>query len=189
MAQIIVNDLKRGDVFQKDSIPYIVIDITKQTPSARGANMLIKIKGRNLLTGQVIDMTFKGGDTLDQPDFERRPGQFLYQNNEEFVFMDMESYEQHILHEDQIGDRKPFLMEGLDVVLHIFNGHVINIDLPITVEQTIVECEPVLKASTAAAQTKSAVTETGLVIQVPSYMKEGERIKIDTREKRYISRA
>ncbi|MGA1864782.1 MAG: elongation factor P [bacterium] len=189
MAQIIVNDLKRGEVFQKDNTPYIVIDITKQTPSARGANMLIKIKGRNLLTGHVIDMTFKGGDTVEEPDFERRPGQFLYQNNEEFVFMDRESYEQHTLHEEQIGDRKPFLMEGLEVVLHIFKGHVINIDLPVTVEQTIVECEPVMKGSTVTAQTKSAVTETGLVIQVPAYMKDGERIKIDTREKRYISRA
>jgi elongation factor P len=101
----------------------------------------------------------------------------------------MESYEQHTLHEEQIEDRKPFLMEGLEVILHIFNGHVINIDLPVTVEQTIVECEPVLKGSTASAQTKSAVTETGLVLQVPAYMKEGEHIKIDTREKRYISRA
>jgi elongation factor P len=188
MAQIIVNDLKRGEVFQKDDTPYIIIDITKQTPSARGANMLIKIKGKNLLTSQIMDMTFKGGDTVDEPDFERRSGQFLYQNNEEFVFMDLESYEQHTLHEEQIGDRKPFLMEGLEVVLHIFNGHVINIDLPLTVEQTIVECEPVLRGSTATAQTKSAVTETGLVVQVPAYMKDGERIKIDTREKRYISR-
>ena len=189
MAQINVNDLKRGEVFQKEGIPYIVMDISKQTPSARGANMLIKIKGRNLLTGQVIDMTFRGGDTLDEPDFEGRSGQFLYQNNEEFVFMDLESYDQHTLNEEQIADRKPLLTEGLEVVLHIFNGHVINMDLPLAVEQTIVECEPVLRGSTAAAQTKSAVTETGLVLQVPAYMKEGERIKIDTREKRYISRA
>lgn len=189
MAQIIVNDLKKGGIFQKEGTPFVVMDISKQTPSARGANMLIKIRGRNLLTGQVMDMSFKGGDAVDEPDFEKRNGQFLYQNGNEFIFMDLETYEQHTLDEEQIDDRKPFLMEGLDVVLHIFNGNIINMDLPITVEQTIVECEPVLRGSTAAAQSKSAVTETGLVLQVPSYMKEGERIKIDTREKRYISRA
>jgi len=189
MAQIIVNDLKRGGIFQIDGTPYSVMDITKQTPSARGANMLIKIKAKNLLTGQVMDMTFKGGDMVDEPDFDRRSGQFLYQNGEEYVFMDLETYEQHTLHEEQIGDRSFFLVEGLEVILHIFNGHVVNMDLPLTVEQEIVECEPVLKGSTAAAQSKAAVTETGLVLQVPSYMKEGERIKIDTRERRYISRA
>ena len=189
MAQMIVNDLKRGGVFQVDETPYMILDIAKQTPSARGANMLIKIKGKNLLTGQVMDMTFKGGDMVDEPDFDRRSGQFLYQNGEAYVFMDLETYEQHTLHEEQIGERKPFLIEGLEVILHIFNGNVVNMDLPLTVEQEIVECEPVLRGSTAAAQSKSAVTETGLVLQVPSYMKEGERIKIDTREKRYVSRA
>jgi len=189
MAQIVVNDLKRGGVFQTEGIPYVVVDITKQAPSARGANMLVKIKGRNLLTGHVLDMTFKGGEMVDEPDFERRGGQFLYQNGEDFVFMDLETYEQHTLGDEQIGDRQPFLTEGLQVILHIFNGNVVNMDLPLVVEQTLTECGPVVKGATAAAQGKTAVTETGLVLQVPAYMKEGERIKIDTREKRYISRA
>ena len=189
MAQITVNDLKRGGIFEKEGAPYLVMDITMSTPSARGANMLIKIKSRNLLTGQVLDMTFRGGDTVAEPDFERRSGQFLYQNGDEFVFMDLETYDQYTLPEEKIGDRKPFLMDGLEVVLHVFNGNVVNIDLPLSVEQKIVECDPVIKGATASAQGKNAVTETGLVIQVPSYMKEGEIVKIDTRQKRYISRA
>ncbi|MBN2373528.1 elongation factor P [bacterium] len=189
MSQIIVNDLKRGVAFQKDGVPYMVVDITMHTPSARGANMLVKIKARSLLTSNVQDMTFKGGDMVDEPDFERKQGQFLYQNGEEFVFMDLNTYEQYTLNEEQIGDRRPFLMEGLEIVLHIFNGNLVNIELPLVVEQRIVECEPVIKGGTAAAQPKTAVTETGIVIQVPSYMKEGELIKIDTRQKRYISRA
>ena len=188
MSQIIVNDLKKGGLFQKDGTPYEVMEISMSTPSARGANMLIKIKGRNLLTGQVLDMSFRGGDVVDEPDFERKSGQFLYQNGEEFVFMDLNTYDQYTFNEELIGDRKPFLMEGLEVVRHIFNGEPVNIDLPITVEQRIVECAPAIKGATAAAQTKSAVTETGLVIQVPLYMKEGEMVKIDTRQKRYISR-
>ncbi len=189
MAKIIVNDLKRGEFFQKDSTPFEVLDLSIHTPSARGANMMIRIKCKNLLTGQVLDMNFKGGDTLDEPDFLRRSGQFLYQTGEEFVFMDLESYEQYTLQAEQIGDRNVFLTEGIDVVLHIFKGNLINIDLPLVVEQKIIECEPPIKGGTAAAQTKTAITENGLVIQVPSYMKEGEIVKIDTRQKRYISRA
>lgn len=189
MAKGIVNDLNRGDLFQKDEAPYTVMDIAFNTPSARGSNMLVKIKGKNLLTGQVFDFTFKGGDTIDLPDFERKAGQFLYKNGEEYVFMDLGNYDQHMLLEEQLGDRKLFLMDGLEVVLHIFRGNLVNVDLPHTVEQNIVECDPVIKGATATAQTKTAVTETGLVIQVPSYMKDGERIKIDTRQKRYISRA
>ena len=80
MARILVNDLKRGVFFQKDGVLYEVVDINMQTPSARGANMMIKIRGRNLFTEQVIDFTFRGGETLEEPDFERRSGQFLYQN-------------------------------------------------------------------------------------------------------------
>ncbi len=188
MAQLIVNDLKRGQLFQKDGAPYEVMDITMSTPSARGANMLVRIKGRNLLTGQVLDMSFKGGDTLDEPNFERRAGQFLYQNGDEFIFMDLETYDQYTFTETQMEDKKFFLKEGLEIFLHIFEGNPVNVDLPLTVEQEIVECDPVVKGATATAQTKRGVTETGLVIQVPSYMKEGERVKIDTRQKRYISR-
>ncbi|MGA1823082.1 MAG: elongation factor P [bacterium] len=189
MGQITVNDLKKGGLMEKEGTPYAVLEITMNTPSARGANMLIKIKGRNLLTGQVLDMTFKGGDMVNEPDFEKRSGQFLYQNGEEFIFMDLGTYDQYTILEERIGDRKPFLMDGLEVVLHIYKGEVVNFDLPLSVEQTIVECDPIVKGATATAQTKTATTETGLVLQVPPYMKEGERIKIDTRQRRYISRA
>jgi elongation factor P len=188
MAQIVVNNLKKGEFFQKDGTPYEVMEISMNTPSARGANMLIKIKGRNLLTEQVLDMTFKGGDAVNEANFERRTGQFLYRSGEEFVFMDLTTYDQHALPEDLIGDRKFFLEDGLELIMHVFNGNLVNIELPLTVEQKIVECDPVIKGATATAQTKTAVTETGLVIQVPPYMKEGEWIKIDTRQKRYISR-
>ncbi|MEW6378309.1 MAG: elongation factor P [bacterium] len=186
---IVVNDLKRGEIFQIDDAPFEVLDLAFQTPSARGANMFVKVKCRNLLTGQVFDKSFRGGDKVEQPDFERRSGQFLYADGRDFVFMDKETYDQVSLSEETIGDRKLFLMDGLDVILHIYKGNVVNVDLPQVVEQTIVECDPVIKGATAQAQSKTARTETGLTLQVPSYMKEGERIKIDTRDVRYISRA
>lgn len=189
MAKIVVNDLKRGGYFQKDGVPFEVLEITMHTPSARGANMMIKIKGKNTLTNQVLDMTFKGGDMVDEADFERRSGQFLYSNGEEYVFMDLNTYDQYTLHAELIDERYLFLIDGINVILYIFKGNLVNIELPLVVEQKIVECEPVIKGGTAAAQPKTAVTETGLTIQVPSYMKEGEIVKIDTIEKRYISRA
>jgi elongation factor P len=102
--------------------------------------------------------------------------------------MDKETYDQFPLSGEIIGDRKLLLMDGMDIVLHIYNGNVVNIALPLVVEQTITECDPVIKGATAQAQTKTAKTETGLTIQVPAYMKEGEKIKIDTRDFRYISR-
>lgn len=189
MNVISVNDLKRGEIFQADDAPFEVMDISFQTPSARGANMLVKIKCRNLLTGQVFDKSFRGGDKVEQPDFERRSGQFLYIDGSDFVFMDKETYDQFPLSEEIIGDRKLLLMDGMDIILHIYNGNVVNIALPLVVEQTITECDPVIKGATAQAQTKTAKTETGLTLQVPAYMKEGEKIKIDTRDFRYISRA
>lgn len=188
MAQLIVNNLKRGDLFQKNGSPYLVMDISMNTPSARGANMMVKIKGKNLLTDQTLDMSFKGGDTVNEPDFEKRSGQFLYENAQEYIFMDLATYEQYTLEEEKIGDKRFFLIEGLNIILHLFNENVVNIELPLSVEQTIVECEPAIKGATVSAKGKNAVTETGLVINVPSYMKEGEKIKIDTRQKRYISR-
>ena len=188
MAVMMVNDLKRGDIFQIDNAPFEVMEISLQTPSARGANMFVKIKCRNLLTGQAFDKSFRGGDKVEQPDFERRSGQFLYVDGHDFFFMDKETYDQFPLSDEIIGERKLLLMDGMDIVLHIYKGNVVNIDLPLVVEQTIAECGPVIKGATAQAQSKTATTETGLTLQVPSYMKEGEKIKIDTRNVRYISR-
>jgi len=189
MSVMIVNDLKRGEIFQVDDAPFEVLDLALQTPSARGANMFVKIRCRNLLTGQVFDKSFRGGDKVDQPDFERRNGQFLYMDGKDFVFMDKGTYDQFTLSEETIGDRSLLLMDGMDVTLHMFKGNAVNIALPLVVEQTITECDPVIKGATAQAQGKTAKTETGLTLQVPSYMKEGEKIKIDTRDVRYISRA
>jgi len=183
------SDLRRGLVFQLDDAPCIVIDVSFQSPTARGGNTLVKTKYRNLLTGQVLNKSFKAGDRLDEADFARRKGQFLYASGELGVFMDQESYEQYEIGGDLYQDIKGYLLEGGDVSLGIFNDQVVTIEVPQVVELLVTETAPALKNATATAQTKEAVLETGITVQVPGYLESGERIKVDTRECRFVSRA
>jgi elongation factor P len=186
---ITTNDFKRGLVIQIDKAPCLILDISMQSPSARGSSTLVKTKYRNLLTGQVLEKTFKSGDKVDEADFERRKGQFLYASGPGGVFMDLESYEQYELGEEQYGPIKGYLLEGMDVQLGLFQGQVVSVDPPMIVELTVTETAPAIKHATATAQTKEAVLETGLRIQVPGYLETGEKVKVDTRDGRFVSRA
>ncbi len=182
-------DFKRGLVIQLDAAPCLIIDHTTQSPSARGGNTLVKVKYRNLLTAQVLEKTFKAGDKVDEADFERRKGQFLYPSGDGGVFMDLETYEQYELGEDLFEPVQGYLLEGMEVQLGVFEGRVVSVDPPLTVELTVIETPPAIKHATATAQTKEAVLETGLRIQVPGYLESGEKIKVDSRDGRFISRA
>ena len=183
-------DFKRGLRILLDGDPYVILDVHVQSPSARGASSLSKIKVRNLRTGQVFDKTFRGGDKVEQPDLELRPVQFLYRDDQGFWFMDTQSYEQVTLTAEELGDAAGFLKEGLDGIRSVvFNGRVISIDLPNTVVLRVVDTAPALKGATAHAQTKPATLETGLVIQVPAYLESDEPVYVDTRDGRFVSRA
>ena len=183
------SDLRRGKVFQLDSAPCIVIDVSFQSPTARGGNTLVKTKYRNLITGQVLNNAFKSGDRMDEADFVRRKGQFLYASGDQGVFMDQENYEQYELNGDLYDEIKGYLLEGGEVTLGVFNDQVVTLELPQVVELTVTETAPAIKNATATAQTKEAVLETGIAIQVPGYLESGEKIKVDTRECRFVSRA
>jgi elongation factor P len=183
------NDLKRGLVFLLENAPCLVLDTSSQSPSARGGSTLIKTKYRNLLTGQVLEKAFKAGDRVDDADFEKRKGQFLYADGDNGVFMDLESYEQYELGDDIYGPVKGFLLDGTEVIMGVFEGQVVSIEPPMIVELLVTETAPAIKNATAQAQTKEAVLETGLRLQVPSYLETDERVKVDTREGRFVSRA
>ncbi len=183
------NDLKRGQVIQLDGAPCLVLEVTSQSPSARGGSTLIKTRYRNLLTGQVLDKAFKAGERVDMADFEKRKGQFLYADGDNGVFMDMESYEQSELGDEIFGPVRGYLLDGAEVVMGVFQGQVVSVDPPMTVELLVTETAPVIKKATAQAQSKEATLETGLTIQVPAYLETGEKVKIDTREGRFVSRA
>lgn len=186
---ILTNDLRRGLVIQLDQAPCLVLDVSFQSPSARGGNTLVKTKYRNLLTGQVLEKSFKAGDKVDEADFERRKGQFLYPSGDGGVFMDLESYEQYELGEELFDPVQGYLLEGAEVMLGLFQGQVVSVDAPMVVELLVIETAPAIKNATATAQTKEAVLETGLRLQVPGYLETGEKIKVDTREGRFVSRA
>jgi elongation factor P len=187
---ISTGDFKRGLRIEIEGDPYLILDLHVQTPSARGASSLSKVKVRNLRTGQVLDKTFRGGDKVAEPNLELRPVQFLYSDGEGYHFMDAQSYDQFTLTGDDLGDAAGYLKEGLEGIRSVvFNGQVISVDLPTTVVLRVTETNPALKGASAQAQTKPATLETGLVIQVPSYLESGELVQVDTREARFIARA
>jgi elongation factor P len=150
---------------------------------------MVRTKYRNLITAQVLERTFRSGDKVDEADFERHKGQFLYADGACGIFMDLENYEQYEMGESDFESLAPFLLEGAEVVLGIFEGRMVNVELPMTVELTVTETAPALKNATATAETKEAILETGLKIRVPPYLESGEKVKVDTRDGRFISRA
>ena len=183
------SDLRRGVIFKQDSAPCVVLDVSFQSPTARGGNTLVKTKYRNLLTGQVLNSSFKSGDRLDEADFTRRKGQFLYASGDQGVFMDQENYEQYEIGDELYDDIKGYLLEGSEVSLGVFDDRVVTLEVPQVVELTVTETAPAIKNATATAQSKEAILETGISVQVPGYLEAGEKIKVDTRECRFVSRA
>jgi elongation factor P len=183
------NDFKKGLIFQMDAAPCVLIDVQFQSPSARGANTMVKTRYRNMITGQIFDKTFRSGDKVDEADFERHKGQYLYADGDRGVFMDLETYEQFEMEADSFALLSPYLLDGLEVQLGLFEGRMINVDLPMIVELTVTDTPPVIKNATATAETKEATLETGLKIRVPPYLESGQKIKVDTRDGRFVSRA
>ncbi|BDV44721.1 elongation factor P 1 [Geotalea uraniireducens] len=183
------SDFKRGIVIKLDGAPCLLIDVTFQSPSARGANTMVKTRFRNLLTGQVLDKTFRSGDKVEEADFERHKGQYLYADGDRGVFMDLETYEQFELAAEAFEAIRYYLIDGVEVTLGIFQEQMVSVDPPQVVELAITDTPPVLKNATATAQTKEATLETGLTLQVPPYLEVGEKIKVDTRDCRFVSRA
>ena len=163
-------------------------DVTTQSPSARGGSTITKIKIKNLITGQVLAKSYRGGDPIETADCERRPVQFLYKDGDDFVFMDEESYDQFTLTPEVLGEFVGYLLDGIQVRSLLYNGGVINIELPNTVDLEITETAPSIKGATAQAQLKPATLETGITIQVPPYLATDEKIRVDTRTGKFVER-
>lgn len=182
-------DFKKGMLLELEGVPYLIADFTFQSPSARGASTLVKVKLKNMLTKQTVEKTFKSGDKFNEPNFESNPSQFLYKEGESYVFMDLSTYEQFYLTDEVLGDAIYFLTDGLeDLKIQLFNGEPVGLELPLSVELRVSQTEPAIKGATAAAQTKPATLETGLQIQVPPYIEAGEVVKVDTRTQFYFAR-
>lgn len=184
------SDLKKGEVVKIDGDPHIVETIKVQTPSARGAVTLYKIRFRNLATKRKVDQSLRGDDVLAEADFERRPVQYLFGDASGITFMDLQDYSQFALTKDEIEDEWPYLTEGVEGLVAISSeGRVLGLEVPTFIELEIVETRPSVKGGSVTARTKPATLSTGLVVQVPEYMSAGEIIRVDTRTGEYASKA
>jgi len=183
-------EIKPGAVVVSDGSPILILSMTVQTPSARGAATLYKFRGRNLVTKQKTDITLKGGEFLDEADFQRRPVKMMYSDATDMHFMDEQDYNQYAVSVDEVGDATAYITESLQGMLAlIYNDECVGIQVPTAVELTITQCDPGVKGNSATGRTKPATLETGLSVQVPEYIKQGEKIKVDTRTGDFLSRA
>jgi elongation factor P len=183
-------DFKRRMVVEIDGAPHMIEQIQVQTPSARGAATLYKVKARNLKTRNRVEKTYKGTDSLAESSFERRPVQYLYHDADGYHFMDSSDYNQFSLSADDLLDQSAYMsenMEGVEALL--VNDQVIGIEIPDTVELEIVETAPGVRGNSATGRTKPATLSTGAVIQVPEHLDPGVRVRVDTREGEYLGRA
>jgi elongation factor P len=186
----LAKDLKNGAVVELDGAPCLIEQITVQSPSARGASTLYKVRARNLQLGSKIDKVFKGPDFIRDADFTRRSVQYLYKDATHYHFMDDQDYSQFALAADQLREQAGYLVENMAGLLSmIYNGESIGIQLPPTVDLPIVECNPAVKGNSATGRTKPAKLATGLVVQVPEYLAQGELIRVDTSTGGFVCRA
>jgi elongation factor P len=184
------SDLKNGAVVNIDGAIYVAKEVTVKTPSSRGANTLYKVSFRNVVTKQKLDQSYRGDDTVQEVEFSRRPVQLIFRDNDSCTFMDNESYEQHSLPNDLLEEELPYLLDGMEGIQLLISGDaVLGIELPGTVEMEIVACAPAMKGASATARSKPATLSSGLVVQVPEYLAQGERIRINTQTGKFTSRA
>lgn len=184
------SELKKGDVVRIDGDPHIVETVKVQTPSARGAITLYKIRFRDLKTKRKVDQSLRGDDVLAEADFERRPIQYLFGDAASITFMDLQDYSQFTLAKDEIEDEWLYLTEGVEGLIAISSeGRVLGLEMPTFINLEIVETRPSVRGGSVTARTKPATLSTGLVVQVPEYVAVGEVIRVDTRTGEYASKA
>jgi elongation factor P len=182
-------NVKRKFLFEYENAPFVCLDSDISTPTARGGQTLVRLKMRNLLTQAVFDKTFKAQDRFKEPDLELVPASYLYSDADGAYFLDGESFETHALTPDMLGNAQDFLIDGLQLQLHKYNGNPIGVQLPIFVELEITYTEPAVRGDTSSGATKIAKLETGLEIRVPLFIKEGEKVRVSTENRDFAGRA
>src|ERR1700734_2504099 len=177
--------VKRKMYFEFENAPFYCLEAEVSTPTARGGQTLVRLKMRNLITRAVFDKTFKAGEKFKEPDLELVEASYLYSDGDGSYFLDQETFETVTLSEQMMGDALDFLVEGTIIHIDKYNGNPIGLQLPAQVELAVTYAEPGVRGDTASGSvTKPAKLETGIEIRVPSFIKEGEKIKVytDTRE-------
>lgn len=181
-----ITDLKKGQLFQLDGIPYRVVEYSQKVMGRGGSIVNVKIK--SLLDGRVLDKTFKGNESIEPADVTNKTVQYLYSDANSFYFMDEASYEQFDLSAAEMADKAGFMKEGDGVVAQLFDGRVINIELPKNVPLLVTYAEDVVKGDTTSSVMKDATVETGIKVKVPAFVKVGDLISVDTSTGAYRER-
>ena len=181
------NDIKVGTNLEVDGAPWRVLEFLHVKPGKGAA--FVRTKMKNYITGNTVEKTFRAGSSIEQADVFKETKQFTYKDGVQFVFMDLNTYEEFRLGEKEIGDRTKWLKEGMDCNLLLWNGKVIDVELPITIKLAVVDVDPGLKGDTAQGGTKPATLDTGAVVNVPLFVNVGDEILVDSRTGQYMSRA
>jgi elongation factor P len=187
---MLAKEIKPGAIVTYNGAPCMIEGVNVQSPSARGAATLYKYRARNLISKQKVDFTFKGTDSLDLADFSRRAVKFMYADPTHLYFLDQQNYETIALTKEDVAEESQYLTEALEEVqVLVFNDLPVGLQLPAAVELKVVQCDPGVRGNSATGRTKPATLETGMIVQVPEYLNEGETIKVDTRTGQFLSRA
>ncbi len=179
--------LRPGMVIKHNNDLHSVFSVEHRTPGNLRA--FIQAKLRNLRTGAMFEHRFRSADAIEKVTVDEVEMQYLYNDGDDYYFMNTENYEQTHLRRDVLGDAVDYLIPNLQIEVEFFDGKAVGVELPQTIEMTVVETEPGLKSATASSVTKPAKLETGLVVQVPPFINEGEKIRVDTSQGAYLSRA
>jgi elongation factor P len=189
-TNMIAKDIKRGNVVVYNELPCLIETVNVQTPSARGAATLYKYRARNLITKQKVDITLRGGDSLKDADFKKREAKYMYSDSDSCYFLDQLDYNQYPIATADISEEMKYMTETLEgMKVLIYNEECVGIEIPPTVELKVTKCDTVVRGNSATSRTKPATLETGITVQVPDYLAEGDVVRIDTRTGEYLSRA
>ncbi len=181
------SDFKKGLKLLIDRNPYTVVDFQHVKPGK--GNQFTRTKLRNMITGTNLEKTYKSGEKFEVPDVMTRDCTFLYRDDTGYVFMDKENYEQYIMTPEETGESAYYLTENLEITILFFNSKAIGVDVPTSIYLKVTQTDPGLKGNTVTGGSKPATLETGLVVQVPLHVVEGDRLKIDSRTGSYVERA
>jgi len=187
MAGVIdTSEFRKGLKIEMDNEPFEIVDFQHVKPGKGSA--FVRTTLRSLITGRILQPTLKSGEKVGKPDIEDKEMQFLYQQGEEFYFMDNRNYEQTFVLASVLGEARNFLKENINVSILFYNGAAIGITLPNSVDLKVVQCDPSVRGDTVTGASKPAKLETGYSVNVPLFINEGDVLKVDTRDGKYLTR-
>ena len=181
------NEFRKGAKLMFEGAPYVIVDF-QHVKMGRGRPH-VKAKMKHLITGQIIEKSFLTTENFDQPDLQVRTMQYMYVQGDEYAFMDTQTYDQIAIDAGHLGDAKWYLMESHEYDVLFFEGKPLSLELPASVVLVVTESEPAVKGDSVSNIMKPATVETGLQVKVPLFVKEGDKVRVDTRTNEYLERA